>query len=203
MLFKHLSFIKQFEEKNLKDLLENSFEFYLNKETEIKSEFLEDEKSKCGFSNLVRFFRGINSTKKPTEEQITSNLKEIFKGKSADLANIMMDLINKIIQLQSKNLNFSEIKLTEKQDFEVKKRDFILSSFSNFVNFDWRVNIKVSNNFSNRILLPEILFNFTLTDGKVYSFVIEYRVFQELRKLLTLHLKRIMENENVILLRNI
>lgn len=202
MLFKHLNFIKQTDDKILKELIDSSFEFYLNKENKFDDKFISDNNLKYAFSNFVRFFRGINSTRKPTEEQINNSLKDIFKGKSNELISLMMTNINKILALQSKKINFSEIKPINSREINIQKRDFFVNSFHDLINFDWQINIKLSNHYTNKILLPEIVLNFTLNDGKSYSFIIEYKVFQELRRLLTLHLKKIMENENILLLRN-
>jgi hypothetical protein len=202
MLFKLLNFIKTTEDNILKELIEASYEFYSNKENKIDEKYITDINLKYAFSNLVRFFRGINSTRKQSDDQINNNIKEIFKGKSNELINQIMTYINNIIALQCKNINFSEIKPHYTKELNIQKKNFFLNCFYEMVNFDWQINIKVSNNYTNKVLLPEIILNFTLNDGKSYSFLIEYKVFQELRRLLTLHLKKIMENENILLLKN-
>ena len=113
MLFKHLNFIKQTDDKILKELIDCSFEFYLNKENKFDDKFISDNTLKYAFSNLIRFFRGINSSRKPTEEQITNNLKDTFKGKSNELISLMMTNINKILALQSKKINFSLVQFQQ------------------------------------------------------------------------------------------
>ena len=84
------------------------------------------------------------------------------------------------------------IKLTKSKNGKTGTATFVFISPNSIIGY---------TNYTNKVLLPEIILNFTLNDGKSYSFLIEYKVFQELRRLLTLHLKKIMENENILLLK--
>jgi len=65
----------------------------------------------------------------------------------------------------------------------------------------WKINVTISNNNSIRVLLPEIFFYITLSDGKLYSFKVDIKLFQEIRKHLAFHIKKIMDNENVLFLK--
>lgn len=51
------------------------------------------------------------------------------------------------------------------------------------------------------MLLPEIIFNIELNDGVNYNFRVDIKLFQEIRKHLAFHIKKIIDNENVVLLR--
>jgi len=212
MLFKYLDILKQIEENDLKDLLESTFEYFSSaKSKKIESNIMLSKNLKAGFSSLIRFYRSINSNKKIEEEQIIQIIKEIFKGKNIDLNSVLLNQINLIQNIQNKRVNFSQINLSERitgnkidtESYEnLAKREFLLNNILEFKSFSWKININISNNISNRILYPEIVFMFSLEDGKTYYFLIDIKVFQELRRLLTIHIKRIMENEQIVLLKN-
>jgi len=213
MLFKYLEILKSIEEKDLKELLESSFNhFTSNRTNKINENIIESKVLKAGFSGLVRFFRCINANKKLEEDQINQLAKEIFKGKNAELNSILINQINSILSIQNKRINFTEVNLEalkniknsdndSSNNYIAAKRQFLLNNIFEFKSFSWKIDINISNNISNRVLLPEILFMFSLEDGKTYSFLINVKVFQELRRLLTVHIKRIIENEQVILLK--
>jgi len=211
MLFKYLETLKQLEEKDLKELIEESFQHFSSDRTnKINDKFIESKTLKAGFSGLIRFYRCINANKKFEEDQINQLVKEIFKGKNTELNNLLINQINSIINIQNKRINFSEINLEaiknrknrdDNSNEYLAKRDFLINNIFEFKSFSWKININISNNVSNRVLLPEIIFNITLMDWKTYSFIIDIKVFQELRRLLTVHIKRVLENEQVVLLK--
>lgn len=212
MLFKYLEILKSIEEKDLKDLLETSFNYFTsNKTNKINDNIIESKALKACFSGLVRFYRCVNANKKIEDDQINQSIKEIFKGKNTELNEVLLNQINRILSVQNKRINFTEINLEairkrknsdndDSSDYLAKKA-FLLNNIFEFKSFSWKININISNNVSNRVLLPEIVFMFTLQDGKTYSFLIDIKVFQELRRLLTVHIKRILENEQVVLLK--
>lgn len=212
MLFKYLDYLKQIDEKDLKDLLDNAFTFFAsNKNQKIDDKIMQSNMLKTAFSCLVRFYRSINIYKKVEEEQISFHMKEIFKGKSAELLTTMQNQINTVVNIYNKRINFSEINLSDNKlhynkDEELDsdyyaKRNFLLNNIFELRNFSWKINIKISNSITNRVLLPEIIFIFSLDNGRTYSFYIDIKIFQELRRLLTMHIKKIMEIEQIPLLK--
>jgi hypothetical protein len=209
MLFKHLEILKSLEETDLKNLLDTSFKYYSSqKKINIDENILNSKNLQGGFSGLIRFYRSINSNKKIEDNQLNQIIKELFNGKSPDLINLLLSHINTILGIQKKSINFVEINLNEKtynneenSNEYIAKREFLLNNILEFKNFSWRINISISNNNFNRILFPEIIFIFTFEDGKSYTFLIDIKIFQELRRLLTIHIKKIMENEQIALLK--
>ena len=68
--------------------------------------------------------------------------------------------------------------------------------------FKWKINLIISNSEINKILVPQITLTFEFSDGSVLKTLVSMKIFQEMRKNLTLHIKKIIENEHVNLLHN-
>ena len=68
-------------------------------------------------------------------------------------------------------------------------------------NFDFKIDVNISSNFNNRMLSPEIYFIFTFEDGSILKIKVDLRMFNEIRKNLSLNIKKILFNENVALLK--
>lgn len=211
MLFKYLEILKQSEDNDLKELLEQSFQYFSsNRSNKISDKITNSKSLSAGFSSLVRFYRSLNANKKIDDDQINQLVKELFKGKTSDLNSILINQINNIISVQNKRINFTEIKLGLSKNRQISddnsnenlaKREFLINNILEFKSFSWKIKIAISNNISNRVLLPEIIFMFTLIDEKSHTFIIDIKVFQELRRLLTIHIKRMLENEQNALLK--
>ena len=68
-------------------------------------------------------------------------------------------------------------------------------------NFNWKINLIISNNESNRVLVPQIFLIFGFTDGTNLKTKISLKLFQEFRKNLTFQIRKIIENEGKALLK--
>jgi len=134
---------------------------------------------------------------KKNEEEI---IKELFKNRP-DIINSLSDKVNKIFEIQTKKVIFSETKI--QPTISNKETNFIniISNVQRMKSLSWKINVTISNNNSIRVLLPEIIFFLTLSDGKLYTFKVDIKLFQELRKHLAYHIKKIMDNENVVFLK--
>ena len=67
----------------------------------------------------------------------------------------------------------------------------------NLVNFDYKIDVVISSNFSNKLLIPQIYFIFSLDDGEIIKVKVDLRMFNEFRKNLGMHIKKILINEGV------
>ena len=65
------------------------------------------------------------------------------------------------------------------------------------VNFDYKIDVVISSNYSNKLLIPQIYFIFTLDDGEIIKVKVDLRMFNEFRKNLGMHIKKILINEGV------
>lgn len=154
-------------------------------------------------SNLIRFFRMINPSVKLDEEIF----KDIFKNKPNSLSNFSEKVIE-IYRSQNSRLLFTEkINFLKTSNFFCK--DNTLQSLNNssnnireLCNITWKINLIISNKSSNRVLLPEIIITYYFTSGESKIISVSMKVFQEMRKALTFHIKRIIDNEKINLLNN-
>ena len=85
-------------DKEIQDLINISYKLY-SKEIKIT-----DQKNVHLLSNLVRFFRSLNITRKVDEELLS---KDIFKNKPNSL-NLINEKITQIYKLQSQRVYFTE-----------------------------------------------------------------------------------------------
>ena len=152
-------------------------------------------------SNFVRFFRIINPNYKLDEDII----REIFKGKKTSLENLF-EKIGLITQQLSTKINFCDkIKTIQLKNYFVhdtfNQSILGLMQIKTVVNFNWRIDLIISNTNSNRVLLPEIYLFFNFADGEQLKLKVGMKVFQEFRKTISSHIKKIIENERVNLLK--
>ena len=218
MNFKLLEPLKSTNYSNdeILQLINSAFNYYC-KQTLVRSDELEkDETKQKIFSNLVRFFRSINTNIKIEEGFLSSNLKELFKTHSTNLIESLNEKVNEIISIQTIRINFSEYKLGKdpcrhfiKQsnmnllnNNKYSVNSNLITAIKSFRNLGYRINVTVSNKDSNRVLTPEIILMFVLDGGQKISMQIDIKIFQELRRVLAYHIKKIIENENVGFLRN-
>lgn len=196
--------LKNLDDSALSDYIEVAYSLFMK-------DFLSyNQISKVGkkfdsklISNLVRFFRNLNITIKQDEDA----LKEILKGKSSSYESVLQK-INEIFKHQGSRKYFSDAitagDLSKNFFCHDPARETYISSLKvvkELSNLTWKVNLVVCNSDSSRILVPEIILGFTFTDGTSKKAHISMKVFQELRKNLTFHIKRIIENEHVALLK--
>jgi hypothetical protein len=212
MMVKHLDILKtsSIDDNDLASLIRNSFGYYVNNsiKTLDKETIHQDENKLKIFSNLVRYFRNVNSNKKFDEEAFNSFLKEILKDKPKSIT-ILTEKVNEVISVQQKRINFTDKLNHKKLNFLVDSgklstsglNDLLNDKITDIKNFSFRVNVTISNNFSNRVLSPEIYFYFTFKDGSSVQMKIDVKIFQELRKCLAYHIKKMIDNESVQLLK--
>ena len=67
----------------------------------------------------------------------------------------------------------------------------------NSVNFNFKIDIVISSNYSNRFLIPQIYLIFILDDGEINKVKVDSRMFNEFRKNFGMHIKKILINEGV------
>lgn len=196
--------LKSLDDSALADYIEVAYSLFM------KELFSSNQISKVGkkfdsklISNLVRFFRSLNITIKQDEDA----LKELLKGKHSSYESVLQK-INEILKHQGSRKYFSDAissgELTKNffcHDPTRESHLLNLKVVKELNNLTWKVNLVVCNAESNRILVPEIILGFTFTDGTSKKAHISMKVFQELRKNLTFHIKRIIENEHVALLK--
>lgn len=193
--------IKQMEDSKLNDCIDLSYSLF-TKEISNQNQINKIPKNYDVkiISNLVRFFRLINPSVKLDEEVI----KEAFKGKQQSYNNITSK-ISEIIKSLSTRISFCD-KFNSLQSKNFFFRDNsqsnpIINSIYDFVNLTWRIELVISNSNSNRVLLPIIHLNFYFSNGEQLKTTVSIKVFQELRKAMTYHIKRMIDNERVNLLK--
>ena len=191
--------LKLQKEEELNDYLDISYSIFMNEVSSKQVNKVIKKFDSNTLSNLIRFYRLVNINSKIDED----SLKDLFKGKSSSLENIK-DKIKEILLIQSTRINFSDydnnqfIKATDSNK-SIKKTD---SSIKILTDFKWKVNLIISNSELNKILVPQIILTFEFSDGSSLKTLVSMKIFQEIRKNLTLHIKRIIENEHVNLLHN-
>lgn len=154
MLVKYLESLKNSSDEDLVILANSAFHFYINNHKEsLNSIISSDLEKKKAFSTLVRFFRSINSNKKLDEEVISSNLKETLKGKNALITNLTEKILE-IASIQMKRINYADKSPQSLYNISLKKSsyvDSVLDSIKTLQNFSWRINVTISNIYSNRV----------------------------------------------------
>jgi hypothetical protein len=220
----HLKFLEQLKPFNIEDsALQNLILSAYNYNSFKSDSLLQNIQEKKAFSLLVRFFRSLNSNKKIDEESLILCLKDVFKNKQVSMSTIQ-DKINQIVAIQTTRVYFgnkihNELnQLTERRlnYFNVKDDltsiscntcgfynpvDFLSNNFHILTNFYFKLNIGISNKNSNRVLQPEIYLFLQISTGETICLNIDIKVFQEIRKCLAFHIKKILDVENKPLLK--
>jgi len=215
MNFKLLEPLKtsNYSNDEILQLINSAFNYYCKHSLVISEELKNDETKQKIFSNLVRFFRSINTNIKIEEGFLSLNLKELFKTHS-NLIESLNEKVSEIIAIQTIRINFSEYKLGKDacRNF-IKQSNMnllnindslnlnLITAIKSYRNLSYRINVTVSNKDSNRVLRPEIILIFTLDEGEKITMQIDIKIFQELRKVLAYHIKKIIDNEAVSFLR--
>lgn len=199
------------EENDLVELISNSYNFYLNYSNIKLSENLKNDliKQKV-FSNFVRFFRSLNSNKKFEDEVFQNFLKEGFKGKTKFISTLS-DKVQEIIAVQTNRIYFSDrgnlnyLSSGNADNENSKPFSDLMNNLSNnyhlIKNLSFKILVTISNNISNRVLVPEIFLYITLENGRTVEMFVDLKTFQELRKCLAFHIKKMIDNEAVNLLK--
>jgi len=199
-MFKYLEPIKTFnlDDDTANNILDNSYLYY--RDNILNYQLKENKNFAMAFSSFLRFLKSINSSKKIDEEFFQNYLKnEALKGKPKTISKLN-DLINEIKLIQSSRILFNSNNNIGFNQIPLKEKNFG-KNYKYVSNFDFKIDVNISSNFNNRMLSPEIYFIFTFEDGSILKIKVDLRMFNEIRKDLSLNIKKILFNENVALLK--
>ena len=199
-MFKYLEPIKTFnlDDETAYNILDNSYLFY--KDNILNYQLKENKNFAMAFSAFLRFLKSVNSSKKIDEEFFQNYLKnEALKGKPKTISKLN-ELINEIKLIQSSRILFNSNNYIGFSQIPLKEKSFG-KNYKYVNNFDFKIDVNISSNFNNRMLSPEIYFIFTFEEGSILKIKVDLRMFNEIRKNLSLNIKKILFNENVALLK--
>ena len=196
-MFKYLDPIRSInlDDKTTSSLISVAYNYYNTKEIN-RSACSKKEFAKL-ISCFFRFFGSINSSKALDEDLLQSYLKnEGLKGKNESI-KLLNGYINEIKQIQNSKILFSSPDLRNTLNAIDKKTNNRGRNIRNLMNFDYKIDVVISSNYSNKLLIPQIYFIFTLDDGEIIKVKVDLRMFNEFRKDLGMHIKKILINEGV------
>ncbi len=196
-MFKYLDPVKSLglDDKTTSSLISVAYNYYQTKEIN-RTACSKKEFAKL-ISCYVRFFDSLNVSKQQDEDMLQSYLKnEGLKGKTESI-KLLNGYINEIKQIQSAKILFSSPDLGNTLNAIDKKTNNRGRNIRNLVNFDYKIDVVISSNYSNRLLIPQIYFIFSLDDGEIIKVKTDLRMFNEFRKNLGMHIKKILINEGV------
>ena len=200
-MLKYLEPLKQFKltEDQTTQAITKAYDFYQNRSGEKFTD--EDQQIAVPISCLVRFFKCINSGKKIDEEFLQNYFKnDVFKQKPNSI-NYLNQCINSIKKIQSTRLLFSDLEVSRPLKSVPMRARTQGRNIKKVINIDFKIDVIISNDYSNRLLTPEITLVLTFDDNSTLKMKIDIRMFNELRKNLAFNIKKILENENVNLLK--
>lgn len=200
-MYKYLEPIRSLglDDQTLSQLMQCAYEYFQTKNVNRKIG-TQKEYSKA-LSCFVRFFGCVNPTKQFDDPLFQNYLKnECLKGKT-ETYNGINNYIKEILQIHSTKIFFSSPDIGNTLNPVSNKHNKQGNKIRNLVNFDYKVDVVISSNYSNKILTPHIYFVLTLDDGEIIKMKVDLRMFNEFRKSLSLNIKRILANENVIFLK--
>ena len=196
-MFKYLDPVKSLgiDDKTTSSLISVAYNYYQTKEIDRKT-FSKKEFAKL-ISCFVRFFYSLNSSKQGDEDIFQSYLKnEGLKGKTESI-KILNGYVNEIRQIQNAKILFSSPDIGNTLNAIDNKTNNRGRNIRNLVNFDYKIDVIISSNYSNRLLIPQIYLIFSLDDGEIIKVKVDLRMFNEFRKNLGMHIKKILINEGV------
>ena len=182
------------DDKTTSSLITVAYNYYQTKEID-KKVCTKKEYAKL-ISCFVRFFRSINSTKQNDDELIQHLKLESLKGKTESL-NLVTKYIAEIRQVQSSKILFGSPDLTNTLNPINNKNYNRGRHIRNLVNFDYKIDVVISSNYHNKLLQPQIYLIFSLDDGEIIKVKVDLRIFNEFRKDLAFHIKKILLNEGI------
>ena len=182
------------DDKTTSSLITVAYNYYQTKEID-KKVCTKKEYAKL-ISCFVRFFRSINSTKQNDDELIQHLKLESLKGKTESL-NLVIKYIAEIRQVQSSKILFGSPDLTNTLNPINNKNYNRGRHIRNLVNFDYKIDVVISSNYHNKLLQPQIYLIFSLDDGEIIKVKVDLRIFNEFRKDLAFHIKKILLNEGI------
>ena len=182
------------DDKTTSSLITVAYNYYQTKEID-KKVCTKKEYAKL-ISCFVRFFRSINSTKQNDDELIQHLKLESLKGKTESL-NLVTKYIAEIRQVQSSKILFGSPDLTNTLN-QINNKNYNRGRhIRNLVNFDYKIDVVISSNYHNKLLQPQIYLIFSLDDGEIIKVKVDLRIFNEFRKDLAFHIKKILLNEGI------
>ena len=196
-MFKYLDPVKSLglDDKTTSSLISVAYNYYQTKEIN-RSTFSKKEYAKL-ISCFVRFFGSLNSSKQQDEDAMQTYLKnEGLKGKTESI-KLLNRYINEIKQIQTAQILFSSPDLGNTLNAIDKKTNNRGRNIRNLVNFYYKIDVIISSNYNNKLLIPQIYLIFSLDDGEIIKVKTDLRMFNEFRKNLGMHIKKMLINEGV------
>lgn len=181
-------------------LATKAYHFYEDKSVSV---FTNDQTEHDNYiiSVFIRFFKCINSSKALDKDFFDGYIKnDIFKGKPLTI-DYVTNCINSIKATQATRLLFEVTDVGDSLKQVPAKQNGKGKNIKKVVNFEYKLEVVVSNLVSNKVLVPQIYFIFTFDDGTTLKTQIGIRLFNEFRKNLALNIKKIIQNESVPLLK--
>lgn len=159
-----------------------------------------DLKDYQAISSLTRFFRTLHINR-PIEEDFIA--KEILRNKPKAL-DALISKTKEVYQHQSTRILFNQ-KANNLMEIGFGRSSRVAETLSSgflrrLKDLKWKVNIVISNEVSSRVLMPEIVMILDFMDGSSVRVSVDLKVFQELRRVLTMQIKRVIDNEHIALL---
>ena len=182
------------DDKTASSLITVAYNYYQTKEID-KSVITKKEYAKL-ISCFVRFFSSLNSSRLSDDDILHYLKTEGLKGKAESIA-LASQYVTEIRQVQSSKILFSSPDLTSTLNPVNNKTYNRGRNIRNLVNFDYKIDVVISSNYHNKLLAPQIYFIFTLDDGEIIKVKVDLRIFNEFRKDLGMHVKKILLNEGI------
>ena len=182
------------DDKTTSALITVAYNYYQTKEID-KSKITKKEFAKL-ISCFVRFFNSLNSSRLSDDDILHYLKTEGLKGKTESIA-LATKYVAEIRQIQSAKILFSSPDLTNTLNPVNNKTYNRGRNIRNLVNFDYKIDVVISSNYHNKLLLPQIYLIFSLDDGEIIKVKVDLRIFNEFRKDLSMHVKKILLNEGI------
>ena len=182
------------DDKTASSLITVAYNYYQTKEID-KSIITKKEYAKL-ISCFVRFFSSLNSSRLSDDDILHYLKTEGLKGKTESIA-LASQYVTEIRQVQSAKILFSSPDLTNTLNPVNNKTYNRGRNIRNLVNFDYKIDVVISSNYHNKLLVPQIYLIFTLDDGEIIKVKVDLRIFNEFRKCLGMHVKKILFNEGI------
>ena len=182
------------DDKTASSLIKVAYNYYQTKEID-KSIITKKEYAKL-ISCFVRFFSSLNSSRLSDDDILHYLKTEGLKGKTESIA-LASQYVAEIRQVQSTKILFSSPDLTSTLNPVNNKTYNRGRNIRNLVNFDYKIDVVISSNYHNKLLVPQIYLIFTLDDGEIIKVKADLRIFNEFRKDLGMHVKKILLNEGI------
>ena len=195
-MIKYLNPISKFaiDDNTTSQIIIQAFDYY--KDKSVNKQIGQSKEYSQVFSCFVRFFNSLNSSR-ISDDDILHYLKtEGLKGKSESIA-LTTKYISEIRQIQSTKILFSSPDLINTLNPINNKTYNRGRNIRNLVNFDYKIDVVISSNYHNKLLLPQIYLIFSLDDGEIIKVKVDLRIFNEFRKNLGMHVKKILLNEGI------